>query len=146
LIAICTKDAPDVRTLAPDVPAALARVVRKALARDRAQRYQDATEMLDALIAAVPSAFVAPFGSTPSGSTFHSVEPSHHDGPAAFASTSRAPTTARLRNAGTLVMAVVAVLAGFALTAPFMKPKAEPEVVKAAAASQQPSARVEAPP
>jgi eukaryotic-like serine/threonine-protein kinase len=46
LIAICTKDAADVRSVVPDVPAALSRVVARALRRDRAERYQSAGEML----------------------------------------------------------------------------------------------------
>jgi eukaryotic-like serine/threonine-protein kinase len=46
LIAICTKDAADVRSVVPDVPAELSRVVARALRRDRAERYQSAGEML----------------------------------------------------------------------------------------------------
>jgi serine/threonine-protein kinase len=54
LISICTTDAPDVRAHAPDVPEALARVVHKALSRDRHARYQTANEFYDALAQAVP--------------------------------------------------------------------------------------------
>ncbi len=54
LIAICTEDAPDVREFAPDVPPALARVIAKALARDRDARFQSAQQLYEALAAAVP--------------------------------------------------------------------------------------------
>jgi eukaryotic-like serine/threonine-protein kinase len=46
LIAICTRDAADVRNLAPSVPEKLARVVARALRRDRDERYQSAADML----------------------------------------------------------------------------------------------------
>jgi len=49
LVAICTHDAPDVRTLRPDVPAPLAASVAKALARDPAERFGSATEFLAGL-------------------------------------------------------------------------------------------------
>ncbi|MDF3065198.1 MAG: Protein kinase [Polyangiaceae bacterium] len=53
LIAICTKDAPDVRSQAPDVPDKLARVIARALRRDRQERYASASEMLADLEAAL---------------------------------------------------------------------------------------------
>src|SRR5450432_3539573 len=40
LIAICTEDAADVRDRAPEIPAAVAAVVARALLRDRDQRFQ----------------------------------------------------------------------------------------------------------
>lgn len=46
LIAICTKDAPDVRRKAPDVSEKLSRVVARALKRERAERYDSAGDML----------------------------------------------------------------------------------------------------
>ena len=46
LIAICTRDAADVRRLAPHVPEKLARVIARALRRDRDERYQSAADML----------------------------------------------------------------------------------------------------
>jgi eukaryotic-like serine/threonine-protein kinase len=49
LISVCTNDAPDVRSLAPEVPEAVARVIARALERDRARRYSSAREMLGAL-------------------------------------------------------------------------------------------------
>jgi serine/threonine-protein kinase len=54
LIAICTIDAEDVRTHAPDVPEALAEVISKALERDRGKRFQSAEEFYDALALATP--------------------------------------------------------------------------------------------
>jgi serine/threonine protein kinase len=53
LVAICTRDADDVRNHAGAVPEAVARVLKKALMRDRALRYQDASEMLTSLEAAL---------------------------------------------------------------------------------------------
>jgi eukaryotic-like serine/threonine-protein kinase len=53
LIAICTKDAADVRSRAPDVPEKLSRVVARALRRDRDERYGSASEMLADLEAAL---------------------------------------------------------------------------------------------
>lgn len=51
LIAICTHDAPDVRASAPDVPEAVAALVARALARDRSQRFQSASDFLEAIAA-----------------------------------------------------------------------------------------------
>jgi len=56
LIDICTKDAPPLRDRAPDVPEPLARVVHRALERDRARRFQTAEELHAALLAAAPGA------------------------------------------------------------------------------------------
>ena len=53
LIAICTRDAEDVRVKAPDVPEKLARVIARALRRDREERYGSAEEMLEDLDAAM---------------------------------------------------------------------------------------------
>jgi serine/threonine protein kinase len=49
LVDICTRDASDVRTLAPHVPEAVALSVARALNRDRDARYRDAEAFLDAL-------------------------------------------------------------------------------------------------
>ncbi|HKQ68657.1 MAG TPA: serine/threonine-protein kinase, partial [Polyangiaceae bacterium] len=48
IISICTTNALDVRTLEPSIPEALATLVRRALARDKTQRFQSAKEMLEA--------------------------------------------------------------------------------------------------
>ena len=45
------QEPPDPRTINPDVPEALARAVLKAMAKDRENRYRNATEMYDALAA-----------------------------------------------------------------------------------------------
>ncbi len=50
IVTICTKDAEDIRLHNPEVPEGLAKVLSKALARERAQRFQSAREMLDALV------------------------------------------------------------------------------------------------
>jgi len=55
LIDICTRDADDVREYAPNVPEPIAKVLSRALARDRNDRFGDAQEMYDALVAAAPS-------------------------------------------------------------------------------------------
>ena len=49
LVAICLKDAPDVRVFDAGIPAAVADFVRQALARDPAQRFPSAPAMLAAL-------------------------------------------------------------------------------------------------
>jgi eukaryotic-like serine/threonine-protein kinase len=49
LIAICTRDAPDVRDKAPSVPEGVARVIARALQRERSERYATAGDMLGAL-------------------------------------------------------------------------------------------------
>jgi serine/threonine-protein kinase len=49
LIDICTRDAPDVRLLAPQVPEDLARVIARALSRDRHARFETAQAFLGAL-------------------------------------------------------------------------------------------------
>ena len=62
--AICTRDAPPVRSLAPATPEGLSAFVDKALARDRMARFSSARQMLEALADAVPSS--RPTGSPPS--------------------------------------------------------------------------------
>jgi serine/threonine-protein kinase len=49
IVAICTADAPDLLSIDPSLPPALAAVVRRALSRDPSKRFQTAKEMLDAL-------------------------------------------------------------------------------------------------
>ena len=51
IISICTTNAIDVRSIDVSIPESLAAVVRRALTRDPAQRFQTAREMLDALVA-----------------------------------------------------------------------------------------------
>ena len=52
IVSICSKDAPDVRMHNPAVSEAIAKVIAKALARDRDDRFASAREMSDALVAA----------------------------------------------------------------------------------------------
>ncbi|HEX6275751.1 MAG TPA: protein kinase [Polyangiaceae bacterium] len=103
LVAICTKDAPDVRTLRPETPPELARVVGRALARERAERIPTAQDFLEAL----GGARVSPDGVRGASS-----------GPAAPAPRATS-TTERLRlgSRRTAVAAVLAALLGFTLTA-----------------------------
>ncbi len=117
LIAICTKDPDDLRSLAPAVPRALADVVHRALARDRDQRFASAKAMLDALNEAVPDALAPRSDSltSHSGASFVSGTQAVDVGP--FASTSRAELSGRRRSVRTIAMGAVALLAGFALTA-----------------------------
>jgi eukaryotic-like serine/threonine-protein kinase len=50
IVNICMKDAEDIRTHNTDVPEGVARVIAKALSRDREMRYQSAHDFLDDLI------------------------------------------------------------------------------------------------
>lgn len=54
VIAICHKDPPAIASLVPDLPQGVARVVGRAMARDRAQRYQSADDFLKELLEAAP--------------------------------------------------------------------------------------------
>ncbi|MBK8252251.1 MAG: protein kinase [Polyangiaceae bacterium] len=49
IVAICTKDALDIRVHNPEVSEPIAKVIAKALAREREDRFADAREMLEAL-------------------------------------------------------------------------------------------------
>jgi hypothetical protein len=112
LIAICTQDAPDVRTLAPEVPGAVAAIVSRALERERERRFQSAAEFL-AAINDVAGAF-AP------GAASVATPRSERDSP------SSQSLGARRKRYGTLVAGIVATLAGFALTAYFVARGAAP--------------------
>ncbi|MEP7049657.1 MAG: serine/threonine-protein kinase [Pseudomonadota bacterium] len=102
LIAICTHDAPDVRTLAPEVPASVAELVGRALQRERALRFQSAAEFLAAIATLnLPLTDASPKVSAPfPRSTGNSVT-----------------LPLRRKRYGTLIASVVATLAGFGLTA-----------------------------
>ena len=109
LIAICTHDAPDVRLLAPSVPASVAALVQRALQRDREQRFESAQEFL-AAISALESTFT--------------------QDRAGWATPAASPGVLRQRKRyGTLVASIVASLAGFALTAYFVSRSNEPNKV-----------------
>jgi len=66
IIAICTRPAPDIRDICPDVSSALAAVIARSMQRDRNQRFQSALEFLEALRLAMPDVVAAiPSSSTP---------------------------------------------------------------------------------
>jgi serine/threonine-protein kinase len=135
LIDICTKDAPDIRTLEPDVPDAVAEVVEKALARNREQRFQDANELYDALALAAPGllrtggigATRAAFSENPSIASSRRSTPRSkpepqiesatdaRSGPVTAAGTAVNPQGST-HTRRTVVTAVVAALAAFAIT------------------------------
>jgi serine/threonine protein kinase len=103
LVAICTKDAPDVRTLRPDTPTSLARLLERALARDRDARVGSAEEFLEGLAGAPAPTAVARAQTARLGS----------ETGLASSTTERR----RLGNRRTLVAGVIAALVGFTLTA-----------------------------
>jgi serine/threonine protein kinase len=104
LIAICTHDAADVRTLVPEVPSNVAALVSRALQRDREQRFQSAAEFLAALTNLEGRTAVAT-STTPRG---------------ALSEPDVARRSKPHKRYGTLVAGITATLAGFALTAYFV--------------------------
>jgi serine/threonine protein kinase len=62
VLAVCSRDAPDVRDRAPFVPAPIAAVTARALARKREQRFPSAEDFLRALIEALPETSTASSG------------------------------------------------------------------------------------
>ena len=118
LVAICTKDAPDVRSLRPDTPTALARVVERALARDRDARIGSAEEFLEEL------------GGAPSRAAARALTAKSIEAPLVSSTTERR----RIGTRRTVVAGVIAALLGFTLTAvlvarakrPAGAPSAEP--------------------
>ncbi|MCA9630789.1 MAG: protein kinase [Myxococcales bacterium] len=141
LVKACTQDAPDVRGKAPETSEAFAKVVAKALARDRADRYQDAREFLDALIDACPdlvrSGPVVLRSSRPN-------EAAPGQTAVVTAGGTTVPTTGRDRaSRRTWVAALVAALGAFALTVLLMartKPGADAEPARPAPGSTLPAA------
>jgi serine/threonine protein kinase len=122
LIAICTRDAADVRSKAPEVPEKLARVIARALRRDRSERYADADDMLADLNAVQhESRALASKTRGTAGVWLHTPDGGQR---------------ARYR---TLVYAIVAALAGFSVAAYFVargdapnEPRARPALPDAA--------------
>jgi serine/threonine protein kinase len=100
LVAICTRDADDVRTHAAAVPEALARFLKKALGRERSQRFQDASEMFAALEAAAAGR----------------IDPAVEAATVAVRVAAPPGESARASNK-TLAAALAALLLGFAVTA-----------------------------
>ena len=125
LVAICTRDAPDVRTLRGDVREPLAQVIARALSRDREARFQSAEEFLAALTNAAPSD-----GTFEPGPSEQKRDTSRatwtHSGTAATKKSSRR----------TLVAGVVSTLVGFSLAALWVRQQAQKE---ASAESPTPS-------
>ncbi|HEV8245415.1 MAG TPA: serine/threonine-protein kinase, partial [Polyangiaceae bacterium] len=103
LVAICTRDAADVREHSPDVPLPIARTLHKALARDRELRFQSASEMLSALEAALAGRLDPDLDTAPMAAPIR-----------------RTLAGVRLARRRTLVLALVALLFGFAVTALFL--------------------------
>lgn len=60
VLAICRRDAPDPRQAVPELSPAVADVVRRALSRDRGQRFASADEMYAALAHALPVPLATP--------------------------------------------------------------------------------------
>lgn len=90
MIDVCTKDAPDVRAVEPRVPRELAKVIGRALARDREQRFPSALALRDALLAAWPAGARErrSFGardSRPSGGASPAAAPAWHQRPVVLA-------------------------------------------------------------
>jgi serine/threonine protein kinase len=104
LIAICTRDAADVRLKAPEVPEKLAQVIARALRRDRDERYASAQDMLADLEATLRESRAL---ATKTRS-------------AAQALRDAGPKGAPAERFRTLVFAVVAALGGFAVAAYFV--------------------------
>jgi eukaryotic-like serine/threonine-protein kinase len=110
LIAICTRDAADVRLKAPQVPDKLARVVARALRRERDERYGSASEMLADLEASLRESRELAVKTRTTESTW--VE--------------SAPPSAGAARFRTAVFAVVAALGGFAVAAYFVARAEQP--------------------
>jgi serine/threonine protein kinase len=114
LIAICTRDAADVRAKAPEVPDKLARVIARALERNREQRYESAGDMLEDLDATLRDSRALAVKTRASSAAWVGAKSSRSE---------------RYR---TLVFAIVAALGGFALAAYFVaRGGAAPESVAA---------------
>ena len=104
LIAICTRDAADVRVKAPQVPEKLAQVIARALKRERDERYASAGDMLVDLEATLRESRALATKTRSSAGAFHGNVPS-------------SSASDRYR---TLVFAVVAALGGFSVAAYFV--------------------------
>ena len=114
LIAICTKDAEDVRVLEPGVPEELSLAIQKALARDREQRFRSAEEFLATLTAFAPGALDVVDSSARPRTSGVVMSP---DAPALSNTSRMQDGRQRLRS---WIAGGAAVLLGFALTALWM--------------------------
>jgi serine/threonine-protein kinase len=112
LVAICTKDAPDVRTLRSDVPLGLARLLERALARDRNERLASAEDFLQGLGGGPLPAEIVPARTEP------------------LAPAGVVPSTTERRRLGTrrtVIAGFLAALLGFTLTAVLVARSKAPE-------------------
>jgi serine/threonine-protein kinase len=64
IVSICMKDVEDVRNENPSVPEPIARVIAKALTRERTDRFSSARDFLDALVASAPGLISSRLGSS----------------------------------------------------------------------------------
>jgi serine/threonine-protein kinase len=129
LIDICTKDAPDLKSLVPEVTEELSQVVRRALMRDRDQRFQNAREFYDALASAAPGLLRtgglglprAPHSSdSDTAPVGPSIPPAHDRFVTAEGTTVHPDSAGRAQARRTLVAAIVAALAAFTLAVVLM--------------------------
>jgi eukaryotic-like serine/threonine-protein kinase len=133
LINICTKDADDVRDHADDVPEAVAAVIKKALARERNERFQTAEAFYDALAASAPHIVdtsartrVLPALSKPASSSGDRGVAGNSSRDAAFGTAggtavrSSSTDDARAARRRTIVTALIAALGAFVVTAFWM--------------------------
>jgi eukaryotic-like serine/threonine-protein kinase len=127
LIAICTRETPDLRELNPEVPEELARVIHRALERNRDHRFQSASDFLEAL------------------EGYDQAPETKKEG-AAKRAVSPEVRTARYR---IVVGGIIAALAGFALAAYFIgkgEPQAEAEIAPKSIEPAEPVAAIQAAP
>jgi len=158
LIEICTKDAPDIRSIAPDVPEAVADVIKTALSRNRAERFANANEMYDALVLAAPGLLrsngpgvpTAPLRKPGADATAISSATSDAVGRVATAEGTAVqpsgPGDSRAHTRRTIVTAIVAALGAFAVTVFLMANRPSRNADGASAATPGPSATLTAEP
>lgn len=108
VVAICTKDTPDVRAHAPGISPDLARIVARARARDREARYDSADALLSALRAAMPTAVSVRTGRSSSADAVDVGAPTELAPTGSTWSNRRAQRDQRLRSAFALGGAVIA--------------------------------------
>jgi eukaryotic-like serine/threonine-protein kinase len=98
MYAIANETAPDLRTLRPDIPEALAQLVARALSKQPEARHADGRQMAAALhdvVALWPDSALAPGGSTAAGAVQAAAPDSD-----AFAATVRVPRADPGHNSG----------------------------------------------
>jgi serine/threonine-protein kinase len=134
LLAVCTTDAPDVRAIRPEVPSKVAKLIARAMTRERDQRFANAWEMLAALVEIAPAEAVfmparPTIPETPVIEPVTSLRSSTPDRSGPFAPTiaapsrvssasdaSRAPPKPRSSRVAPIAVGLVALFLGVALT------------------------------